>query len=548
MRIKLVLMMMCASILFAQKIPNSTGYVNDFANALYDGEEVIMYNIIYNYEKETSIEISIVTQSNLQGEVIEEYANELFNTWGIGKRYVDDGVLIFLSLDSNDRGLRIEVGYGLEEFLTDAQCSHIINDVMPLLKEGNYSKAVLNTLYGVKEQIGDGTKEMREQHLAKLKQEEQIRKEEGLKILFIILLILGIAGFCFGGYLLLVKLKSYFAYKKQAYLSAVKSIESLKTATFEARQSIIPLIKQGFYGSVAVDNSLKSYDSEKISPLEKRLKKNSKVKELEEILSYARLYIDEIHDISNDLISHNNIAMELKNNTERVIEHEERLINKALPEARQMITTINEKNPISVWRGFDYIHFDRSIENFINTAKDYHKNAIKMLDINDYHTAEKYTNFIYKSLNDAKKVINFIFDADKEIKAGMQMYQTNYVHIKKLKDDAHKAMSVEYVDNNTKSGYKKADDYINDLSKELSQPKPDWILVGALIVNIITALRNIIYQSEEDVKSHHRKIREKEESYRRSRISSSSSSNSGGGGFGGFGGGHSGGGGATGRF
>src|SRR3989304_5937551 len=109
----LLLCIMSYTITYAQEYPNPNGYINDYANVISTDDSSYMANVIRDYEKKTSIEIVIVTITDLQGDVIEQYANGLFNTWGIGKKGVDDGLLIMLSLDEADRGLRIEVGYGL---------------------------------------------------------------------------------------------------------------------------------------------------------------------------------------------------------------------------------------------------------------------------------------------------------------------------------------------------------------------------------------------------------------------------------------------------
>ncbi|MDD4333063.1 MAG: TPM domain-containing protein [Patescibacteria group bacterium] len=114
-----------------------TGYANDFAGVLAADQKQALENKLVQFEKDTSNEISIVTIASLDGDTIENFAVELFKDWGIGKKNKDNGVLLLVAI--NDRQMRIEVGYGLEGALTDAQSYWIINDIMkPAFRENNY--------------------------------------------------------------------------------------------------------------------------------------------------------------------------------------------------------------------------------------------------------------------------------------------------------------------------------------------------------------------------------------------------------------------------
>lgn len=71
---------------------------------------------------------------------ISLYANEAFHKTGIGKKGVDNGLLVVL--DIPDRQSRIEVGYGLEGVLTDLQTHDILQAAKPDLQAGHYAQAV----------------------------------------------------------------------------------------------------------------------------------------------------------------------------------------------------------------------------------------------------------------------------------------------------------------------------------------------------------------------------------------------------------------------
>jgi uncharacterized protein len=113
------------------------GFVNDYSQTLTQTEKQNLESKIAQFKKDSSNEISVVIIKSLGGDTIENFAVKLFEDWGIGEKGKDNGVLIFVAKD--DREMRIEVGYGLEGALTDAQSSWIINQIMtPAFKNNNF--------------------------------------------------------------------------------------------------------------------------------------------------------------------------------------------------------------------------------------------------------------------------------------------------------------------------------------------------------------------------------------------------------------------------
>ena len=79
---------------------------------------------------------------------IENYSNNLFNTLGIGKKGKDNGVLLLFS--RSDEKVRLEIGRGLEEFLTDSKCGRILDDYfVPYREDDDYTKATEMTVKAV---------------------------------------------------------------------------------------------------------------------------------------------------------------------------------------------------------------------------------------------------------------------------------------------------------------------------------------------------------------------------------------------------------------
>jgi len=122
-------------------LPEPTGrLVNDFAGILQYGTVDQLEKLLLGHEKATSNEVAIVTIKSLDGVSVEEYAVELFEKWGIGKKAKDSGVLFLMAVQ--DRKMRIEVGYGLEHVLTDGRAGEIIREATPFFKESRWDTGV----------------------------------------------------------------------------------------------------------------------------------------------------------------------------------------------------------------------------------------------------------------------------------------------------------------------------------------------------------------------------------------------------------------------
>ncbi|OGY63662.1 MAG: hypothetical protein A3J53_00460 [Candidatus Harrisonbacteria bacterium RIFCSPHIGHO2_02_FULL_40_20] len=123
---------------FAYFNPGSpAGFVNDFSGILSIEERGILENKLQQFEKDSSNEITVAIISSLQGDTIENFSVKLFEEWKIGKKNNDNGILLLIAQD--DRQVRIEVGYGLEGALTDAQSFQIIQKIIaPAFQAGEY--------------------------------------------------------------------------------------------------------------------------------------------------------------------------------------------------------------------------------------------------------------------------------------------------------------------------------------------------------------------------------------------------------------------------
>ena len=128
-----------STVAFCVDMPHLTGQVVDEANVLSSLQKT---QIMQNLSGLTS-QVVVASVRSMNGMEIEEYANRLFNHWGIGDKDKNDGILILIA--PNQRQLRIEVGYGMEHILTDALASQIVNqNMLPHAKQGHYGAALVD--------------------------------------------------------------------------------------------------------------------------------------------------------------------------------------------------------------------------------------------------------------------------------------------------------------------------------------------------------------------------------------------------------------------
>src|SRR5512146_366237 len=89
------------------------------------------------FEAAKGSQIAVLMLPTTQPETIEEFGIRVADAWKLGRKGVDDGVLLLIAKD--DRRLRIEVGYGLEGVLNDATSKRIVSEVItPYFKRGEY--------------------------------------------------------------------------------------------------------------------------------------------------------------------------------------------------------------------------------------------------------------------------------------------------------------------------------------------------------------------------------------------------------------------------
>jgi uncharacterized protein len=123
-------------------IPAPGARVSDYAGILSQADRERLQGVIGRVEASTTAEVFVVTVPSLDGLTVEEYANRLFNQWGIGKKGKDNGLLVLVA--PKDRKMRIETGYGMEAVVPDGLAGAVIREsFIPHFKKDDYAGGIL---------------------------------------------------------------------------------------------------------------------------------------------------------------------------------------------------------------------------------------------------------------------------------------------------------------------------------------------------------------------------------------------------------------------
>ena len=121
----------------AALLPRPEGPVLDAANIIPAADEAALDAKLRAYNASTGRALLVVTVPSLDGQDVQTYGVQLGQTWGVGGKATDQGLILLVA--PNERRLRFEVGYGLEQYLPDVLAGRIIRDIItPRFKAGDY--------------------------------------------------------------------------------------------------------------------------------------------------------------------------------------------------------------------------------------------------------------------------------------------------------------------------------------------------------------------------------------------------------------------------
>jgi len=128
--------------------PSPPKLVNDLASLMSPDEQNELEKDLVAFNDTTSIQITIVTVNNLDGKEIASYAFDLGNSWGVGNKGKENGVVILVAKE--ERQAFIATGYGMEGVLPDALCATIVRrDMVPAFREEQYFRGFENAVNAI---------------------------------------------------------------------------------------------------------------------------------------------------------------------------------------------------------------------------------------------------------------------------------------------------------------------------------------------------------------------------------------------------------------
>jgi uncharacterized protein len=118
-------------------VPALQARVTDLTGTLSPAQQSRLEQVLMEFEARKGSQIAVLIIPTTQPEAIEQYAMRVAETWKLGRKGVDDGVLLLVAKE--DRALRIEVGYGLEGVIPDAVAKRVISEIIiPYFKQNDY--------------------------------------------------------------------------------------------------------------------------------------------------------------------------------------------------------------------------------------------------------------------------------------------------------------------------------------------------------------------------------------------------------------------------
>lgn len=136
-----LLLLACCLVVVAARaevaVPPLTARVTDLTGTLTPSQRDALENELRAFEARKGSQIAVLIVPTTKPEAIEQYSLRVAETWKLGRRGVDDGILLLVAKD--DRALRIEVGYGLEGAIPDAVANRVIDEIIvPFFRQGDF--------------------------------------------------------------------------------------------------------------------------------------------------------------------------------------------------------------------------------------------------------------------------------------------------------------------------------------------------------------------------------------------------------------------------
>lgn len=185
------LILIIPSIIYPLNLPELTGRVVDKANVLSPVQFSNMSKRLEKYEEETGNQMVVCFIESLNYYTIEDYSIRLAEKWKIGYKGKDNGIIMLFAME--DRKMRIEVGYGLEPYLTDSEAKLVIEKILvPAFKKGRYYDGIMNAIDIIEKETRPDPDDIISRKYKTLEPKLIIKERKQIRLFILILFFIGL--------------------------------------------------------------------------------------------------------------------------------------------------------------------------------------------------------------------------------------------------------------------------------------------------------------------------------------------------------------------
>ena len=543
-----------------------TSFVNDYENIFTPEQKADLIQILSDYEKKTSIEMVIATSADFEF----AYKDDLANKWKVGKKGLDNGILIILS--KTQRHCSFRTGYGLEEFIPDATSKTLMHRIFPeTLSKGDFYNGMKQLVLATQKEIGTEGYDflVKNKKLKELKQSEDF-KSVLMTILYIFLFLIVLSGIIYIFILQYRKKKEFIELKSKISL-LIKNINEFKNKFVKSNRfskeiediynNIVILTNklvtedtrlkmQYIYNQMldynatlnSIDRSIEFITKSK-SELEKYLQDNypycEKYLKVELNNLISSINTDELDGTfdkkrMNKLIGIQNILdNKLKGFLSKTVKINNIVVdndnlNKKIDELKTLYSEYLKKKTIlsSVKIGKRYtalVNIDFYHDGYLSKITNSMIDSFSSLKSGDYDSAMNYYgNYIttISVVNSALSSVDTLFNSYNK---SAKYLKSNESKLNSLSSDIDENINKSGVSYSRKSKY---EDIKSDITKYKNTIGIDIILASELLTTCINDLSDLLSKIKSDISSHNYNSSSYSSSYVSSSYDSSSSSSS----------------------
>lgn len=130
--------------------PEPTNYAVDTVGKLNQNTVDTLNSLLKSFDPKAQVAVVVVDTTS--PESLEEYSIHLADKWKVGYKGIDNGVILLVAV--KDRKIRIEVGRGIEDKITDAEAGRIINEIIsPKLRNGDWDGGITAGVNAIMDQL-----------------------------------------------------------------------------------------------------------------------------------------------------------------------------------------------------------------------------------------------------------------------------------------------------------------------------------------------------------------------------------------------------------